>query len=413
METHTVVAELLAAVQFRHEYIDRSPPCGRLGICLPTDLTGNGRPDLVVGGMGAEGVSVFGTRLSRSLPGVGTYLRRRETSLFWYENPGWERHAISSTPDLYVFGNALGDLTGNGRVDLLVGQGIGRRKVFWFEQPSDPRDTWTRHLIGSAFDKYHDLAFGDVDNDGRPEVVGVSQESEVVFYYDIPDDPSIEPWPDDCLHVVAEDTNVEGLAIVDVDGDDANELIAGTSIYQQASTASSSSGSPGSEPSETGGGGSTRGDWQREDIVTGWEWTRVAVDDLDDDGDPEVVFAEGDSPLLGDRPGRVAWFDPPSWDEHVLRDDLYCPHTVQIADFDGDGRPDIYVAEMGLGVNDDDARHIVFLNRGDGEFEEHLVAQGIPTHEAKAVDVDGDGRIDIVGKSYEPHVHVDVWYNEL
>lgn len=53
-----------------------------------------------------------------------------------------------------------------------------------------------------AFEKYHDLATGDVDDDGEPELVGVSQESEVVFYDDIPDDPYRSPWPDANRHVV-------------------------------------------------------------------------------------------------------------------------------------------------------------------------------------------------------------------
>ena len=48
-------------MEFTHEVIDGSPPCGRLGICQPTDLTGNGRPDLIVGGMGAETLPIVGT----------------------------------------------------------------------------------------------------------------------------------------------------------------------------------------------------------------------------------------------------------------------------------------------------------------------------------------------------------------
>jgi hypothetical protein len=109
--------------------------------------------------------------------------------------------------------------------------------------------------------------------------------------------------------------------------------------------------------------------------------------------------------------GRVGWFDPPNWEPHILSDDLYCPHTVQIADFDGDGAPDIYVAEMGLGENDESAQHIRFHNQGNGEFREEIVETAIPTHEAKVVDVDGDGRPDLIGKSFEPNHHVDVWYN--
>ncbi|MFC6721141.1 FG-GAP repeat domain-containing protein [Natrialbaceae archaeon GCM10025896] len=394
-------------MEFRHEVIDDSPPCGRLGICQPTDLTGNGRPDLIVGGMGANKLPILGTS---GFPLIGRLFKRLETSIFWYENPGWERHALCDSHDLYVFGNALGDVTGNGRLDLIVGQGIGSHDIYWFEQPSNPYKTWTKHLVDSAFNKYHDLAFGDVDNDGEMELVGTSQQSEVIFYYDVPDDPRQSPWPEDCRHIIAEDTHVEGLKIVDIDGDGRNELIAGTSIYRQLPATASQSGT--SRVEADGGTMQLSNNWQREQITAGWDWTRLAVDDLDGDGELQIIFSEGDKPELGDGPARVGWFDPPEWDAHILRDDLFNAHSLQTADFDGNGRPDIYVGEMGLGKRDDEARHFIFRNQGDGEFDETIIDRGTPTHEARAVDMNDDGKVDIVGKSYEPNAHVDIWYND-
>jgi len=384
-------------MEFTHEVIDDSPPCGRLGICLPTDLTGNGVPDVIIGGLGREKLPIVGVS---GVPVVGRLLRRLETSIFWYENPGWKRHKLTTDSDLHVFGNALGDVTGNGRFDLFAGQGIGGRDIYWFEQPSNPRRPWTKRTVGSPFSKYHDLVFGDVDNDGEPELVGASQNSEVVFYYDVPDDPTQSPWPEECLHVIETEQNVEGLAVVDIDGDGSNELIAGPNVYRYR------------QDTLTPDGGAVQlsEGWHRESIVSGWDWTRVAVGDLDGDGELEVVLSEGDSPLLGSRMGRVGWFDPPEWDAHILRDDMYCPHSLQLADFDGNGWPDIYVAEMGLGANDD-PEHVIFRNRGGGEFEETTIHRDVPTHEAKAVDVSGNGWPDIVGKSYTPGRHVDVWYN--
>jgi hypothetical protein len=86
---------------------------------------------------------------------------------------------------------------------------------------------------------------------------------------------------------------------------------------------------------------------------------------------------------------------------------------VTMIDVNADGRLDIYVAEMGFGEHDAEAEHLLFRNQGNGRFEETVIERGVPTHEAKAVDIDGDGRIDIVGKSYEPNNHVDVWYNRV
>lgn len=382
-------------VEFTHERIDDQPPCVKLGFCLTADLTGNGREDIIVGGHG-DGFPGKAYLWQAEREGLPTSLLRSglgidEANLFWYENPGFERHEVSFTPALDV-GGAVGDLTGSGTPNVIAGQGLGNTDVYWFEPGPDPRQRWKRHLLTNRFEKYHDLLVADVDDDGDPEVVGLSQESETVFYYDIPSDPRQGPWPDQHLHIVTESLEVEGVAVVDLDDDGRTEIVAGPNVFHR---------DPGAE---TG--------WRREQIVDGWDNTRVAVADIDDDGDLEVVLSEGDSPHLGTHPGRVAWFDPPDWDETVLRDDFFCPHTLEVADFTGDGSLDIYVAEMGLGKHDE-PRHVLFANQGDGEFVEQTVCTGIETHEASAVDMTGDGRPDIVGKSYDPDHHVDVWYNSV
>ena len=379
--------------RFRHEVIDPAPPTTKLGICLTTDLTGNGRPDVIVGGTGPETklfVAGGRTRLP-SVEGIKQATGLAGPTLFWYENPGWERHAIADVPQLGV-GCALGDVNGDGRVDVLAGQGIHYNAVYWFEQPANPRSRWEKHLVTERFEKYHDLAFGDVDDDGDPEVVGLSQRSGVVFYYDVPDDPTGGPWPDENCHVVDGDSDAEGVWIGDVDGDGRTELVVGTDVYRRREGTH---------------------EWDREPVATDWDDVRVAVGDVDGDGEHEVVLAEGDSPTYGTHPGRVGWFDrrDDGWAETVIAEDLFCPHTLQLADFDGNGRLDVYAAEMSLGENDV-PRHYLFRNEGEGRFEKSVVAEGVETHEAKAVDLSGNGLPDVVGKSYTPDHHVDVWHNE-
>ncbi len=376
-------------VEIEHVRIDDYPPCGRIAFCLTPDLTGNGRPDLLLGGLGALGeMEVFGKELKlRHLPFGEPFYTWRESNVFWYENPGWERHDVVTEPNLGV-GGSCGDIDGDGQVELVAGRN-GGEELFWFDPPENPRQPWETYLITDEFEKYHDTTIDDVDGDGGPELVVLSQESEVVCYYDIPDDPRREPWPDSNLHVIANELSVEGVAVADLDGDGRPELVAGPNVFAR-------DGIPDS--------------WTRTSLADDWAWTRVAVGDVDDDGHPEIVLTEGDRPYFGDRFGRLGIVDTQTWSIDVLDDGLFCPHTIQLADLDGDGRLDLVVGEMGLGEHAG-PRLLMYRNTGDG-FERRELDRGIPTHEAKVVDLNGDGRPDIVGKSYGPSHHVDAWIQQ-
>ncbi|MDS0300418.1 VCBS repeat-containing protein [Halogeometricum sp. S1BR25-6] len=377
-------------MKLQHRRLDDAPPSGQMSFCLTTDLTGNGRPDVLIGAFGGEypvTIPILDKEIEmRLLPGSREAIHRREWNVFWYENPGWERHDVARAPDLSV-GGALGDITGNGSMDLVSGQNIRKHDLYWFEQPDDPRDEWTRRLITDDFEKFHDIVVADVDGDGENEVVCTSQRSELVFYYDVPEDPRREPWPVENRHIVYEGLNVEGLHVGDVDGDGAPEIVAGANVFHREDD----------------------GTWTREQIAEGWDWTRLVVDDIDGDGDDEIIITEGDLPYQEDRPARLGVFDPPNWDLTVVHDDLSNPHSLQVADLNGDGHKDIYVAEMRL-EEGHTPRQFVFWNQGDGTFEEEVVVEDVATHEAKLVDLDGDGNLDIVGKSYTEE-HVDAWFN--
>lgn len=374
-------------MKFDHVRIDDRPPCGRLGFCLTPDLTGNGRPDVLVGGMGRTGeTNLLGKRLKlRQLP-LGEHVYTwRESNVFWYENPSWERHEVATLPNLSV-GGSVGDIDSDGQVELVIGRN-SRSELFWLDPPADPREPWTPHLITDRFTKYHDTAVADIDGDGNAELVILSQESEVVCYYDIPDDPTASPWPDTYLHMIAEDLLVEGLAVADVTRDGTPDLIAGPNVFSRNGTPD---------------------DWKRHALGNDWVWTRVQVGDIDNDGQDEIVLTEGDMPYQGDRLGRLGIVDTDTWEIEVLDDDLYCPHTIQLADMTGDGQLDLVVGEMGLGDNDR-PRLFLYRNDGSGGFVREELDVGTPTHEAKVTDLTGDGQLDIVGKSYAPTRHVDAW----
>ncbi len=146
--------------------------------------------------------------------------------------------------------------------------------------------------------------------------------------------------------------------------------------------------------------------WYRQAPVGQWEERilgdadlpapcHATVVDLDGDGDLDVVVAVlGSVWPTNDRIGRVAWLEnrgKNNFATHTLLDDLRRVSDVQVGDLNGDGKPDLVVAEFGY----DCGRVLWMENRGDGRFLDRdlLIAAG-PVHVPLA-DYDGDGDLDI------------------
>lgn len=344
-------------MRFEHIVLDAKTPGRENDVCLIVDVNGDGRNEIIIGGKLGEG------------------------NVVWYEYPGWKRHTIGTAR--FEAGGVTLDITGNGRPDLVAGNDWGGSELYWLENPGPPYENWPRRLIENDLYKFHDQAVGDVDGDGQDEIVVLSQQSRMVVYYDIPADPRVSPWPEGCRHTVCEDIEAEGVAVADLDNDGQMEIVAGPYWFKREG-----------------------GTWQRRPIAPDFQLTCVAVGDLNGDGRLEVVLSEGESD-----PARLAWFSGfPDWRMHVLRDDLFHPHSLGLADFNGDGLLDIFVGEMGLGKNPD-PKLLIYLNNGDGTFEEVLIDDRHATHGARAGIIGESPLPSIVGKPYEPGRQVDLWLN--
>jgi hypothetical protein len=122
----------------------------------------------------------------------------------------------------------------------------------------------------------------------------------------------------------------------------------------------------------------------------------ACVIDMDGDGDLDIVVAVlGSVWPTNDRVGQVVWLEnrgAGGFVTHVVLDDLRRVADVQAADLNGDGKPDLVVAEFGYDVG----RLLWLENLGNDQFLDHelLVAPG-PIH-VPIADFDGDGKPDIV-----------------
>jgi len=118
----------------------------------------------------------------------------------------------------------------------------------------------------------------------------------------------------------------------------------------------------------------------------------LAIADLNGDGRPDIVVTNASSGatvgqtvsvMLGNGDGTFA--------PRVTYATGVDPEAVTIADVNGDGRPDLVVA------NYSDSTISVLLGNGDGTFAPRLTfATGFRPNLVRAVDLNGDGKLDLV-----------------
>jgi hypothetical protein len=143
-------------------------------------------------------------------------LSTQPTQLFWYKNPDWEKHAITSATKRNIDA-APYDIDGDGDQDLALASDFSLRDstrggtVQWLECPADPvRDQeWAVHRI-DAVPTSHRLRWADINGDGRKEllnlpIIGIGSRAPeysvgVQFKaYRIPADPRNATWKSEVL----------------------------------------------------------------------------------------------------------------------------------------------------------------------------------------------------------------------
>lgn len=296
-------------------------------------------------------------------------------TVWWWEYKGpddWERHEIGSNHGTDV-GGICHDVDGDGWVDQISGKA-------WYRNNHD--GTFTRHAFGGI--EAHDMRIIEfADGYG---LASLNDTETSLKLYRIPNDPT-EQWPETDVGdwSDASDTGGQaphsGLTVCDVDGDGREDLVVYNRWYRNE------------------GGGSS---WERHDIpythhVSKYFGTLSDCADLDGDGDADIAMSDHDG-------SWGVWAenedgDGTSWTVHVLTKDRNKMHSMQIADFDGDGDRDIYMGDTGN--PGESGTFAIFENDGSGNFTERLFPLDVPGHETRAGDVDGDGDIDLVSKPWD------------
>jgi len=287
-----------------------------------------------------------------------------------YRSPDFTRTIVADS--VAVPGSTTGmraaDLDRDGDVDVLLANGQ------WFENVSvSDSFAWRPRRFTRCYG--HDVFTGDLDRDGDNDIVVRHQfaQGDTIRVFEQHDTLQ---WRE---YRTLVDTG-EGLALIDLDRDGYLDLVTGGTIL-------------------LGNGGVAVDRWERETFAAWHADALVMIADMDNDGWDDIVLSRTEGPY------RFSWFKNPGgaptpnegWEEVVIDTLVNYVHGVVVADFTGDGRPDIAAAEM---QQSEDRRVFFYENRGGSTRWERTTLYTKGSHILRGGDFDGDGDIDFFGANW-------------
>jgi hypothetical protein len=312
---------------------------------------------------------------------------------FWFEAPDFKRHEITSPehfdPDKdysHSFLNAAADINQDGWIDLLQVDFPGT-SAYWYENPKHNDTNWKRHLIYETVSN-ESPAFTDVDGDGKIDLLCADPKDKQIIYLTIPSD-FYKPWD---KHLISKKKSPgteifsHGLGIGDLNNDGRRDVIIREGWWEapdkkdikwkfhQADLGDECSQMYTLDVNQDGlmdvisASAHLSGIWWHEQLINGWQQHVISyafaeshaliLMDVNGDGAPDIISGKRNlkrntwrnNPGT-DGPPLLFWYEftpgrAPFWIAHQIDDGSGAGLNIATADLNQDGNMDFAVANF-------------------------------------------------------------------